>query len=92
MNFIDTLIVKSGSIKRFLVLVITLMFTVFLVCVYLLSEQQTKHEINEIFDAQLAHSAFILFNLLGESVAAIDQTSLSLPITYHGFDGNNAAD
>lgn len=92
MKLIDALIVKSGSIKRFLVSVITLLFIVYLGGVYLLSERQTKHEINEIFDAQLAHSAFILFNLLGESVATIDQTSESLPVIYHGFEENSTAD
>jgi len=92
MKLIDALIVKSGSIKGFLVSVITLLFIVYLGGVYLLSERQTKHEINEIFDAQLAHSAFILFNLLGESVATIDQTSESLPVIYHGFEENSTAD
>jgi len=92
MKIINALSVKSGSIKGFLVSVITLLFIVYLGGVYLLSERQTKHEINEIFDAQLAHSAFILFNLLGESVATIDQTSQSLPIIYHGFEENSAAD
>ncbi len=92
MNFNHLLIKKTGSIKRFLVLVITLVFTVFLSIVYLLSASQTEHEIGEIFDAQLAHSAFILFNLLGESVPTIDQTSLHLPIVYHGFEKTARAD
>lgn len=92
MNFSHALIKKTGSIKRFLVLVITLLFTVFLAIVYQLSAYQTEHEIDEIFDAQLAHSAFILFNLLGESVPIIDQTSLHLPIVYHGFENTERAD
>jgi len=92
MKFSQALIIRAGSIKRFLVLVITLVFTVFMAVIYLLTAHQTEHEIDEIFDAQLAHSAFILFNLLDESVAKIDQTSLFLPVIYHGFDDPIAAD
>ncbi|MCG6200863.1 ATP-binding protein [Psychromonas antarctica] len=91
MKFSDALLVKSGSIKYFLLIVITLLFTFYLVAVYLISAHRAKHEIDEIFDAQLAHSAFILFNVLGENVSLIDQTNLHLPIVYHGFEVDKRA-
>ena len=86
MKFSQRLMIKVGSIKRFLVLVITLVFTVFMAAIYLLTAYQAEHEIDEIFDAQLAHSAFILLDLFAERVPSIDQASLYLPIIYHGFD------
>jgi len=90
MKFSDALIIKVGSIKRLLVLVVLLAFTVVKGGSYLLIEHQAEHEIDEIFDAQLAHSAFILFNLLGESVPSIDQSSPYLPVVYHGFEDPQA--
>jgi len=86
MSFSILLLKKTGSIKRFLGIALTLIFSLFLALVYLLSTYQAEHEIDEIFDAQLAHSAFILFNLLGESVPLIDQNSEQLPVIYYGFD------
>jgi two-component system sensor histidine kinase QseC len=54
--------------------------------IYVLSQRQAVHEIEELFDAQLAHSSNILFNLLGESVSTIDQSSKHLPVVYHGLE------
>lgn len=82
---------KLGSIERFLLIFISVVFVVYVSATYLLSKSQTKHEMDEIFDPQLAHSAFLLFDLLGESVANIDQSSTGLPIIYHNFYGNNAS-
>jgi two-component system sensor histidine kinase QseC len=93
MKFSEKMIAKAGSMQRFLVIVITFVFTVFMGVIYLLTAHQSEHEIDEIFDSQLAHSAFILFNLFAESVPNIDQKSAYLPIVYHGFDdprANNA--
>ena len=78
---------KFGSIERFLLIIISILFTVYIGSAYLLGKYQTRHEVNEIFDPQLAHSAFLLFDLLGESVASIDQTSNYLPVIYHNFSG-----
>jgi len=78
---------KFGSIERFLLIVISLLFTVYIGSAYLLGKYQTRHEVNEIFDPQLAHSAFLLFDLLDESVASIVQSSNNLPVIYHNFSG-----
>ena len=78
---------KFGSIEKFLLIIISILFTVYIGSAYLLGKYQTRHEVNEIFDPQLTHSAFLLFDLLGESVANIDQTSDYLPIIYHNFGG-----
>ena len=88
MKLTTQLMLKAGSIQRFLIVLISLLFCVYLGASYLLSKEQTKHEIDELFDPQLAHSAFLLFDLLGESIPNIDQKSDSLPIIYHNFDGN----
>lgn len=78
---------KFGSIEKFLLIVVSILFTIYIGSAYLLGKYQTRHEVNEIFDPQLAHSAFLLFDLLGESVASIDQTSNYLPVIYHNFSG-----
>lgn len=78
---------QLGSIERFLLVFISILFAVYVSATYLLSKSQTKHEMDEIFDPQLAHSAFLLFDLLGESVASIDQDNAYLPVIYHNFDG-----
>jgi len=91
MKFNQMLMDKVGSIQRFLLLVITLVFSILMIIIYQLSAYHAEREIDEIFDAQLAHSAFILFNLLGESVPSIDQNSLYLPVVYHAFDHSSAA-
>lgn len=88
MKLTTKLMLKAGSIQRFLVVLISLLFCIYLGSSYLLSKEQTKHEIDELFDPQLAHSAFLLFDLLGESIPNIDQQSDSLPIIYHNFYGN----
>jgi len=87
MKFNVKLMSKFGSIERFLLIVISLLFTVYIGSAYLLGKYQTRHEVNEIFDPQLAHSAFLLFDLLDESVASIDQSSNNLPVIYHNFSG-----
>lgn len=74
------------SINRFLIIGI-LSFTIFYIsAIYFLSQRQAVHEIEELFDAQLSHSSYILKNLLGESVSTIDQESDYLPVVYYGFD------
>lgn len=87
MKFNVKLMSKFASIERFLLIVISLLFTVYIGSAYLLGKYQTRHEVNEIFDPQLAHSAFLLFDLLDESVATIDQSSNALPVIYHNFSG-----
>ena len=78
---------KFGSIEKFLLIIVSILFTVYIGTAYLLGKYQTRHEVNEIFDPQLTHSAFLLFDLLGESVTSIDQTSHYLPVIYHNFGG-----
>ena len=82
---------QLGSIERFLLIFISVVFVVYVSATYLLSKSQIKHEMDEIFDPQLAHSAFLLFDLLGESVANIDQNSTGLPVIYHNFYGKKAS-
>lgn len=74
------------SISRFLVIAILSVLVVYHGVVYWSSRDQAIHEIEELFDAQLAHSSNILFNLLGESVSTIDQNNSHLPIVYHGLE------
>lgn len=74
------------SITRILLVGIISITVFYIIAVYSLSQRQAVHEIEELFDAQLAHSSNILFNLLGESVSTIDQSSNHLPITYHGLE------
>ncbi len=76
----------TSSINRFLMVGILSFTILYISAVYILSQKQSVHEIEELFDAQLAHSSFILMNLLGESISTIDQSGESLPIVYHGFD------
>lgn len=76
----------TSSINRFLMVGILSFTIIYISVVYILSQKQSVHEIEELFDAQLAHSSFILMNLLSESVSTIDQNSEYLPIVYHGFD------
>lgn len=76
----------TSSINRFLMVGILSFTIIYISAVYILSQKQSVHEIEELFDAQLAHSSFILMNLLSESVSTIDQNSEYLPIVYHGFD------
>jgi len=77
---------RKPSIYTFL-LVGLLSFTfAYFSITYWISQKQAIHEIEELFDAQLVHSANILFNLLGESVSTIDQSSKHLPIVYHGLE------
>jgi len=77
---------RKFSIYKFL-LVGLLSFTfAYFSITYWVSQKQAVHEIEELFDAQLLHSANILFNLLGESVSTIDQDSKHLPVVYHGLE------
>jgi len=77
---------RKPSIYKFL-LVGLLSFTfAYFSITYWVSQKQAVHEIEELFDAQLLHSANILFNLLGESVSTIDQDSKHLPVVYHGLE------
>jgi two-component system sensor histidine kinase QseC len=75
-----------ASITRLLLVGILSLTIIYISAIYVLSQQQAIHEIEELFDAQLAHSSNILFNLLGESVSTIDQNSKHLPIVYHGLE------
>ena len=81
------LIRKLGSIESFLLIVISLLLILYVSISYVLGKYQTQHEMDEIFDPQLTHSAFLLFDLLGESIASIDQDSAHLPVIYHNFNG-----
>lgn len=76
----------SLSINRMLMVGVLSFTIIYISAVYILSQKQSVHEIEELFDAQLAHSSFILMNLLSESISTIDQKSEYLPIVYHGFD------
>lgn len=76
----------NTSITRILLVGILSITVLYMLAVYILSQRQAVHEIEELFDAQLAHSSNILFNLLGESVSTIDQSSKHLPIIYHGLE------
>jgi two-component system sensor histidine kinase QseC len=75
-----------SSITRILIVGILSLTIIYISAIYILSQRQAVHEIEELFDAQLAHSSNILFNLLGESVSTIDQSSKQLPIVYHGLE------
>lgn len=75
-----------GSITRVLLVGILSLTVLYISAIYVLSQRQAVHEIEELFDAQLAHSSNILFNLLGESVSTIDQSSKHLPVVYHGLE------
>jgi len=77
------------SINRFLIIGILSFTIIYIAAIYFLSQRQAVHEIEEVFDAQLSHSSYILKNLLGESVSTIDQKSDYLPIVYYGFDDEN---
>lgn len=74
------------SINRVLIIGILSFTILYILSIYYLSQRQAIHEIEELFDAQLAHSSSILMNLLSESVSTIDQSSEHLPVVYHGFD------
>jgi len=78
--------IKHLSITGLLLVGILSITILYILAVYSLSQRQAIHEIEELFDAQLAHSSNILFNLLGESVSTIDQSSKHLPIIYHGLE------
>lgn len=75
-----------SSIKRFLIVAVLSLTTVYVALVYVFNQRQAVHEIEELFDAQLAHSSYVLLNLLSDSVSTIDQTSKHLPVIYHGLE------
>lgn len=77
---------QSSSINRFLIVGVLSLTTIYFITIYSLTQRQAIHEIEELFDAQLAHSSHILLNLLSESVSTIDQNSAHLPVVYFGFD------
>ncbi len=74
------------SINRFLIIGVLSFTILYILSIYYLSQRQAIHEIEELFDAQLSHSSYILMNLLSESVSTIDQSNEHLPVVYHGFD------
>ncbi len=74
------------SIKRFLIISILSFTTLYIGAIYFLSRDQAVHEIEELFDAQLTQSSYILLNLLGDSVSTIDQNSKHLPVVYYGLN------
>lgn len=74
------------SINRFLIVGILSFTILYILSIYYVSQRQAIHEIEELFDAQLSHSSYILMNLLSESVSTIDQNNEHLPVVYHGFD------
>jgi len=75
-----------SSMTRVLLVGILSLTVMYILAIYVLSQRQAVHEIEELFDAQLAHSSNVLFNLLGESVSTIDQNNKHLPIVYHGLE------
>lgn len=79
---------KLYSISRMLRMGVLSITVLYIAVVYVLSQRSAVHEIEELFDAQLAHSSNILFNLLGESVSTIDQNNKHLPIVYHGLESH----
>ena len=76
----------GSSINRMLMVGVLSFTIIYISAVYVLSQKQSVHEIEELFDAQLAHSSFILMNLLSESISTVNPKSEFLPIVYHGFD------
>ncbi len=80
------------SINRFLLISILSFSTLYVGAIYGLSQRQAIHEIEELFDAQLAQSSFILLNLLGGSVSTIDQSSKHLPVVYYGLEDTFSGD
>ncbi|MEH6347624.1 MAG: ATP-binding protein [Bermanella sp.] len=82
----------NSSIKRFLIISILSFTTLYLVAIYFISTHKARHEIEELFDAQLAQSSYILLNLLGDSVSTIDQNSKHLPVVYHGLNESRVQD
>ena len=52
-----------ASITRVLLVGILSLTVLYISAIYVLSQRQAVHEIEELFDAQLAHSSNILFNL-----------------------------
>ena len=75
-----------SSITQFLIVGTLSLTTVYVALVYVFNQRQAVHEIEELFDAQLAHSSYVLLNLLSDSVSTIDQTSNHLPVIYHGLE------
>ena len=75
-----------SSITQFLIVGVLSLTTVYVALVYVFNQRQAVHEIEELFDAQLAHSSYVLLNLLSDSVSTIDQTSNHLPVIYHGLE------
>jgi two-component system sensor histidine kinase QseC len=75
-----------GSITRLLLVGILSLTVLNIFAIHILSQRQAVHQIEELFDAQLAHNSNVLFNLLGDSVSTIDQSSKHLPIIYHGLE------
>jgi two-component system sensor histidine kinase QseC len=82
----------NTSIRRFLLISILSFTTLYIGATYYISRDQAEHEIEELFDAQLAQSSYILLNLLGDSVATIDQSSKHLPVVYYGLNETRVAD
>ncbi len=82
----------NTSIRRFLLISILSFTTLYIGATYYISRHQAVHEIEELFDAQLAQSSYILLNLLGDSVATIDQRSKHLPVVYYGLNETRVAD
>ncbi len=81
----------NTSIRRFLLISILSFTTIYIGAIYVISRHQAEHEIENLFDAQLAQSSYILLNLLGDSVATIDQTSKHLPVVYYGLNETRVA-
>ncbi len=90
-TILDRLKIHS-SINRFLLISILSFSTLYVGAIYGLSHRQAIHEIEELFDAQLAQSSFILLNLLGGSVSTIDQSSKHLPVVYYGLEDTFSGD
>jgi len=81
----------NSSIRRFLLISILSFTTIYIITIYVISRHQAEHEIEELFDAQLAQSSYILLNLLGDSVSTIDQSSKHLPVVYYGLNETRVA-
>ncbi len=82
----------NRSIKRFLIISILSFTTIYIIAIYFMSTYKARHEIEELFDAQLAQSSYILLNLLGDSVATIDHSSKHLPVVYYGLNESAVQD
>jgi two-component system sensor histidine kinase QseC len=89
LNLTKRIMIQTKSIKRFLMLFISVLLCFYLAFAYLLSKNQAAHEIDELFDPQLTHSASVLQDILGTLIENTDQNTTVLPIVYESKNLNS---